>query len=679
MRRTAMMVFALCCAQVLYGQKQATVTVCLDRELGPVNRLLFGANQVAFQDGSALYRDRGAGIWDPGARTAVSEYVSAAKACGLSLSRWPGGCASHAWNWKETVGPVDRRPQQAFGLPEFMTWCQASGSVACITVAAYWGTEKDAADLVEYLNAPNNGSNPNGGTDWAAVRAADGHAPPYGVVWFEYDAAAWHGDHAPAAGSPVRQRLSPDQYAEHYARYRAAMKAVDPKVRLGAAVPASVETWNLPVLEKIGDRMDFAVTAFVLPRWQGEASPEQSRPLLQASIAVGAQAQAFWERLNALVEETCGRTDLSWVITDLGNDYVQEQPVPYRHTLAAALGQAELLRVLLDPRQHIASAAARGFANGDWGMIQGYVHQKEPLRRQAMAMVYELYAQHFGDTRLDATVTCDSWSFAGAADVLPRSGPARVELTETAELLSPSPAWVVQSLPSVPQRAKGTLLVVEFPGKDIDYQHATLVLPAKADAWYRVRGMLKTDDMTGNSGAYFDIGDGGSGASVKPVSRSHAVLGSTDWTEVLVDYHAPVDAEKLVITARRSGRTGGPDAVAGKAYYRLFSVREMTPANYAAVPDLSAQAARRKDGRVAVMLVNTNVDRDQTVTLGVSGGELKVTSQAQVWLLTGLSPWANNLGREDAVRLWMPPSTRTEKGWTLQLPKHSLAAVEITL
>jgi alpha-N-arabinofuranosidase len=560
-----------------------------------------------------------------------------------------------------------------------MTWCQETASVACITVPAYWGTEKDAADLVEYLNAPNNGANPNGGTDWAAVRAADGHGSPYGVLWFEYDADAWHGDHAPSAGRPISQRLSPDDYAERYLRYREAMRAVDPQVRLGAAVPAAIETWNRPVLEKIGDRIDFAVTSFVLPLWEGEASPDQSRPLLQASLAVGAQAQAAWERLNALVEETCGRTDLRWTITELGNGYVQELPVPYRHTLGAALGQAELLRVLMDPRLHIASAAARGFANGEWGMIMGYVHQKEPLRRQAMAMIYELYAQHFGDIRLDATVGGDRWDFAGAAYVLPRSGPMRVEFAETAELLSPTAGWVVQSLPSLPQqRAEGKLLVVEFPGTDIDYRHAAITLPAKPGAWYRVRGMIKTDGLTGNSGARLDIGDGGTGAAAKPISSSLDVLGSADWTEVMVDYHAPADAEKLVITARRRGRHGGPDAVAGKACYRLFSVREMTPANYAAVPDVSVNAARRKDGTVTTMLVNTNSDRDQTVTLEVSGAELKGTSQAQVWLMTGQTPWANNLGREDAVRLWKPQSTRTERGWTVQLPKHSMAAVEIT-
>jgi len=47
------------------------------------------------------------------------------------------------------------------------------------------GNANDAADLIEYLNSPNNGSNPNGGVDWAAVRAANGHPEPYGIKSFE--------------------------------------------------------------------------------------------------------------------------------------------------------------------------------------------------------------------------------------------------------------------------------------------------------------------------------------------------------------------------------------------------------------------------------------------------------------------------------------------------------------
>ena len=48
------------------------------------------------------------------------------------------------------------------------------------------GSAADAADLIEYLNAPADGdvTKPNGGVDWAEVRAANGHPEPYGVTTF---------------------------------------------------------------------------------------------------------------------------------------------------------------------------------------------------------------------------------------------------------------------------------------------------------------------------------------------------------------------------------------------------------------------------------------------------------------------------------------------------------------
>lgn len=46
------------------------------------------------------------------------------------------------------------------------------------------GSAQDAADLVEYLNAPA-GSNPGGGVAWADIRKENGHAEPYNVRYFE--------------------------------------------------------------------------------------------------------------------------------------------------------------------------------------------------------------------------------------------------------------------------------------------------------------------------------------------------------------------------------------------------------------------------------------------------------------------------------------------------------------
>ena len=53
-----------------------------------------------------------------------------------------------------------------------------------VMVISWNSTAADAADLVEYMNAEV-GVNPNGGIDWAAVRAANGHPEPYGVRYWE--------------------------------------------------------------------------------------------------------------------------------------------------------------------------------------------------------------------------------------------------------------------------------------------------------------------------------------------------------------------------------------------------------------------------------------------------------------------------------------------------------------
>ena len=150
----------------------ALIEVRPDEEFGPVNRLILGNNMLAYQGRRDEYGNRGAGIWDPDRRRPEPEFVRLARQAGISVSRWPGGCGAHNYNWKFTVGPLEKRPNQKFGLPEFLTFCEQTNSIPILTIAVYWGTAADAADLVEYLNAPNDGKNPNGGTDWAAVRAA---------------------------------------------------------------------------------------------------------------------------------------------------------------------------------------------------------------------------------------------------------------------------------------------------------------------------------------------------------------------------------------------------------------------------------------------------------------------------------------------------------------------------
>ena len=149
------------------------------------------------------YHKYGYGTWDKENNQMNEDFNTLAKEAHFGSVRYPGGTVSNLFTWKDTIGPQAERTttiagnnfysnageqpvDPAFGVDEAMTWIYDDLNAEAIFVYGLGrGNAQDAADLVEYLNAPNDGSNPGGGTDWAAVRAANGHPKPYGVKRFE--------------------------------------------------------------------------------------------------------------------------------------------------------------------------------------------------------------------------------------------------------------------------------------------------------------------------------------------------------------------------------------------------------------------------------------------------------------------------------------------------------------
>jgi len=655
--------------------EQATIVVRPADEIGPVNRLVFGNNQLAYIDARDEYGNRGAGIWDPETRAPVPQYADLAREAGITVNRWPGGCGVHYYDWKRTVGPLQDRPDQQFGLPEFLQFCAATDSIPILTIADYWGDERDAADLVEYCNAPNDGSNPGGDKDWAAVRAADGHPQPWGVLWFEYGNETWHGGHGRNDRDSPRPKLAPEEYARRYLDYRAAMRAVDPSVKLGAVFLYALDEWNRPVLEIAGEQMDFGILHTYIPGFRGDTEPESYRRLMEACVACGPQIEHRYDEMNALVREVTGRDDLQWAITEYNGSFVgQRQSPPFRQSLCNALRNAEHLRVMLQPRHGIALANFWQFANEYWGMVRGYVHEGQQPVRQANFYVFKLYREHFGDTLIECDVQCGRWDFAGGARVNARFGEPRENEIAEENLLPDDYQWRFSDSPVVNQRVEDGTIIAEFSGPDTNYYHATVTIPAEPHTGYLVEGEIKTVGLETSRGVGFQVGDARGWTQTRSAVNHGDLRGDTDWTPVTAEYVTLEDTEAIAITARRIGHDGGEDTITGTAMYRLLAVREFTAFNAGAVPELSVNAAKRADGTVTLIIVNTNLDEAVPATIAISGGE---GGAASAWSLVGSEPWSHNAGNEEQVSLVETPAERVEQGWRLVLPKHSLSAVEI--
>ncbi len=215
--------------------------------LDDLPRIMLG-NNILWSDWTNKY-DPATGLLKPNLESKVSDML-------IGNMRYSG---ADEFDWKGSIGPVGQRPPQyflgadrvpKFGLDEFLRYCETHGIEPILGVKFRWpggpgqpieGPDpytkclQDAADLVEYCNSPNDGSNPNGGTDWAAVRAANGHPEPYNVKWFELGNEPWGYD---TYGSPSRYGYSivdaAGIYGAVFFNYQEAMTAVDPTIVLAS-------------------------------------------------------------------------------------------------------------------------------------------------------------------------------------------------------------------------------------------------------------------------------------------------------------------------------------------------------------------------------------------------------------------------------------------------------------
>ncbi len=173
------------------ADRPVVLQVQTHHRIGPMSPYLTGANNDQFWDNSH-------GLWDPATNSPDPTVVDRTRRANIGMIRFPGGTPAALYDWKTAIGPVDRRACQtpgqpnggpgpvdgSFGPDEYMKFVRAVGARPDIMTPMINETPADAADWVEYMNAPV-GTNPRGGTAWAELRARNGHPAPYDVRTWE--------------------------------------------------------------------------------------------------------------------------------------------------------------------------------------------------------------------------------------------------------------------------------------------------------------------------------------------------------------------------------------------------------------------------------------------------------------------------------------------------------------
>jgi hypothetical protein len=244
-----------------------SIVVNAGQMLGSISLGLFTNNQ-RYLDGGTGVLDLSTLSSDPTIVPLKPDIVAYAQQEGVTGLRFPGGTQGDYYQWESGIGPVLSRPTCAnqagppaacnsYGIMEHMAFMEGIGPNAVawteITLARNIRAQ-DAANFVEFVNAPDDGNHP-----WAALRASYGHPAPYGVRFW-------------ALGNEVApdKRYFPDvnTWLDGYSingvsvwdgalNIRNAMKAVDPTIEVGTGwSPKSNDLFN--ALQARNTRFDFA-------------------------------------------------------------------------------------------------------------------------------------------------------------------------------------------------------------------------------------------------------------------------------------------------------------------------------------------------------------------------------------------------------------------------------------
>lgn len=405
------------------------ISVSDDVVLRSLPRTLFGNNSA---------------VWD-GDNLLGTKMLDRLSAVNMPLLRFPGGSTSDNYHWDGSYPAYasaqgwDVMSQDwAVNTDEYMGVVRNLRAIPLITAnygyATYDSTATDgnvqnaarlAADWVEYCNSPNDGSNPNGGTDWAARRAAAGSPEPYGVRYWEIGNeiyGSWETGYEPNG----------DTYAANFNVIADAMRKVDPSLFIGLVtlVDNPFEPWTAAVFQHPGtlDRASFLVVHDYF-RWISSTADLSPGSALGDTDQV-AQHKAW---LDSMVRNY-GNRDPATLPAYLGEYNINLPTNPLQVSLVSSLFMSKVLGELATNGWAAGSLwdvangwddTSTSFGGGDHGFLSTSQPGVPDLTPRPSYYAYYFYTRNFGDhlvsvrsSDTQVVAYASTWSTGGAGLVV---------------------------------------------------------------------------------------------------------------------------------------------------------------------------------------------------------------------------------------------------------------------
>ena len=197
--------------------KRAELLLDMKKSIGTINPLIYG--HFSEHIGGVFYD----GLWVgedskiDNIRGFRKSLVESFRKIHPSVLRWPGGCFAETYDWRDGIGPRDRRPERinwwydldkrtesnAVGTHEFIDFCRMVGAEPYIAANVTTTYALNIRNWIEYCNMP------EGLTTLTRLRGENGHPAPFNVQYWGIGNENWGGG----------GQMTPEMYAREYLRY----------------------------------------------------------------------------------------------------------------------------------------------------------------------------------------------------------------------------------------------------------------------------------------------------------------------------------------------------------------------------------------------------------------------------------------------------------------------------
>jgi alpha-N-arabinofuranosidase len=321
----------------------------------------------------------------------------------ISVLRYPGGCYADYYDWKDGIGPRDKRPDKwstvwhewnsnDFGTDEYMELARTLGYDGHITTNYISGTPEDAAEWVEYTNG-------SAQTPMGRRRAQNGHPEPYGIKLWAI------GNEAPnLCSEEYTGGVKMADYADRFRAFQGAMLRVDPSLQFMASSVGNPE-WIHGLLQALpAEKLPISIYTGQMERGGAEAICDQQK-FYHGAVAEPLQ---FRDRLDANIKAAGGRLPSHpfFAITEFNSWWLPETHDP-EYRLANALYFGGVFNELLRHANRIFLAENCSLIN-----VQGIIEVNPvAVKLTPPYYAYILYANHTGSEVLKTETAVPPVSF----------------------------------------------------------------------------------------------------------------------------------------------------------------------------------------------------------------------------------------------------------------------------